>query len=67
MDSDHELGGEMLLTTKTITINKPRIITTGWLAIGKTVMQVDAKFATIQSINAYTTKAEALAKAALNP
>lgn len=57
----------MILSTKPFAIFKPRIISgICWLAMGKTVKQVDDKFATTQAITAYTTKAEATAKAATN-
>ena len=54
--------------TTQVTIYKPRITgTTGWVAVYKESKQVAKDWATYDPVNAYTTKAEADAKAATNP
>jgi hypothetical protein len=54
------------LTTTTITVYKPRITTSAYVAIYKEVKQVTVGFVTIDPVKAYTTLAEANAKAATN-
>ena len=53
--------------TVQVTIYKPRITTTGWVAVYKDVKSVPKDWATYDPVNAYTTKPEADAKAATNP
>ena len=53
--------------TAPVTIRKPRITTTGWVAVYKEVREVGKDWATFDPVDAFSTKPEADTKAAANP